>query len=190
MFLGIVLAATIRVSAAASLTDALREIAGPYQKQSGHSLLFNLGASSMLARQIEQGAPADLFISADELRMDELQRRGLIVPRSRRSILSNTLVIIIPSDSTRKISSPQDLIDRGIRHIAAWDPDTTMQRGTPVQCRWPGLLQPARVVMGPTEGAPKNNNKRVRQRHARGLQRMRWFFPRSCSRGLAASWER
>ena len=66
----------------------------------------------MLARQIEQGAPADLFISADELRMDELQRRGLIVPRSRRSILSNTLVIIIPSDSARKISSPQDLIGR------------------------------------------------------------------------------
>ena len=124
MFLSILLATTIRVSAAASLTDALREIAGPYQKQSGHSLLFNLGASSMLARQIEQGAPADLFISADELRMDELQRRGLIVPRSRRSILSNTLVIIIPSDSARKISSPQDLIGRGIRHIALAEPRT------------------------------------------------------------------
>ena len=124
MFLSILLATTIRVSAAASLTDALREIAGPYQKQSGHSLLFNLGASSMLARQIEQGAPMDLFISADEVRMDELQRRGLIVPRSRRSILSNTLVIIIPSDSARKISSPQDLIDRGIRHIALAEPQT------------------------------------------------------------------
>ena len=105
MFLSILLATTIRVSAAASLTDALREIAGPYQKQSGHSLLFNLGASSMLARQIEQGAPADLFISADERRMDELQRRGLIVPRSRRSILSNTLLIIIPRPHRPRHSS-------------------------------------------------------------------------------------
>src|SRR5712692_6165167 len=122
MFLGILLAATIRVSAAASLSDALREIAGQYQKQSGHSLLFNLGASSLLARQIEQGVPADLFISADELKMDELQRRGLIVPKSRRSILSNTLVIIIPSDSARKISSPQDLIERGIRDRVGAEP--------------------------------------------------------------------
>jgi molybdate transport system substrate-binding protein len=118
MFLGILLATIIRVSAAASLTDALREIASQYQKQSGHSLLFNLGASSMLARQIEQGAPADLFISADELEMDELQRRGLIVPKSRRSILSNSLVIIVPNDSALKIRSPKDLADGAVRNIA------------------------------------------------------------------------
>jgi molybdate transport system substrate-binding protein len=116
--------ATIRVSAAASLTDVLREIAGLYQKQSGDSALFNFGASSFLARQIEEGAPADLFLSADELKMDQLQQRGLIVNKSRRSILSNTLVIIVPSDSPLKISSPKDLADPGIRNVAVAGPQT------------------------------------------------------------------
>ena len=54
-----------------------------YQKESGDGVLFNFGASSLLARQIIEGAPADLFISADELKMDQLQQRGLIVKKSR-----------------------------------------------------------------------------------------------------------
>ena len=78
---------SLRVSAAASLTDVLHEIAAQY----GQPVLFNFGASSMLARQIQEGAPADLFISADELKMDQLAQRGLVVKKSRVDILANTL---------------------------------------------------------------------------------------------------
>ena len=102
----------------------LRELASRYEKQTGDVVLFNLGASSMLARQIQEGAPADLFISADELKMDELQQRGLIVKRSRRSILSNTLVIVVPSDSSLKISSAKDLADPSIRNVAVAEPQS------------------------------------------------------------------
>ena len=117
-------AANLRVSAAASLTDVLQEIAPLYEKQSGDTLLFNFGASSMLARQIQEGAPADLFISADELKMDQISQRGLVVKKSRRSLLSNTLVIIVPSDSRLKIGKPADLADPGIRNIAVAEPST------------------------------------------------------------------
>ena len=120
----LVFAAVLHVSAAASLTDVLREIGGVYQKQSGDTVLFNFGASSLLARQIIEGAPADLFISADELWMDRLQQRGFIVNKSRKSILSNTLVIIVPSDSALKINSAKELADPSVRNIAIAEPST------------------------------------------------------------------
>jgi molybdate transport system substrate-binding protein len=104
------LAITLHVAAAASLTDVLQEIASHYSDK----VLFNFGASSILARQIEEGAPADVFISADELKMDDLQRRGLIVKKSRRSILSNALVVVVPNDSKLKINSPKDLVGHSI----------------------------------------------------------------------------
>jgi molybdate transport system substrate-binding protein len=87
-------AAEVRVFAAASLTDALRDIAGQYQRSSSDRIVFNLGGSSLLERQIEEGAPADLFLSADEEKMNRLQRQGMIDSRSRVSVLSNTLVIV------------------------------------------------------------------------------------------------
>ena len=118
------LAANLRVSAAASLTDVLHEIGPAYEKQTGDTLLYNFGASSMLARQIQEGAPADLFISADEVKMDQLQQRGLVVKKSRRKILSNTLVIIVPSDSNLKIASPKDLADPAIRNVAVAEPQS------------------------------------------------------------------
>ena len=113
-------AAPVRVSAAASLTDVLREIATQY----GQPVLFNFGASSLLARQIQEGAPADLFISADELKMDQLAQRGLIVKKSRVDILSNTLVIVVPSDSGLEIKSAKDLADPSIRNVAVAEPQT------------------------------------------------------------------
>lgn len=116
------LAATLRVSAAASLTDALQELAPAYQRQSGDALVFNFGGSSTLARQIEEAAPADVFISADELKMDRLEKRGLVVKASRRSILSNTLVIVMPNDSALKVASPADLLAPAIRNIAIAEP--------------------------------------------------------------------
>ncbi|MBV9069477.1 MAG: molybdate ABC transporter substrate-binding protein, partial [Acidobacteria bacterium] len=74
-----VMAANLRVSAASSLTDALHEIGRIYQHDTGDTLLFDFGASSTLARQIAEGAPSDVFISADESKMDQLQQRGFII---------------------------------------------------------------------------------------------------------------
>lgn len=81
--------AEVRVFAAVSLTEALQEIAAGYPRD---EIVFHFGASSLLARQIEQGAPADLFLSADEARVDALARQGLV--RTRVSVLSNTLVVV------------------------------------------------------------------------------------------------
>jgi molybdate transport system substrate-binding protein len=124
LFPALATAATLHVSAAASLTDVLQELAPLYEKQSGDAILFNFGASSLLARQIEEGAPADLFLSADELKMDQLQQRRLIVAASRRSILSNTLAIIVPKESRIKIASAADLAGDSVRNIAIAEPQT------------------------------------------------------------------
>ena len=115
-------AAEIRVFAAVSLTEALEEIAGAYEKKTGDEVVFHFGASSMLARQIEQGAPADLFLSADEARMDALAKQGLIVAATRASVLSNTLVVVVPKDGGMRIASPAQLVN--VRSIALAEPSS------------------------------------------------------------------
>lgn len=109
-------AAEIRVFAAASLTEALQEVAAGYERETGDRVLFNFAGSSTLARQIELGAPADLFLSADEAKMDGLQKRGLVDVRTRASVLSNALVIV--GDGIR---SPRDLIGK---KLALAEPST------------------------------------------------------------------
>jgi molybdate transport system substrate-binding protein len=101
LFAPAVQAAEVRVFAAASLSDALRDIAATYERTSPDHIVFNLGGSSMLERQIEEGAPADLFLSADEEKMNRLQQRGLIEPNTRASVLSNMLVIVGMRDLIR-----------------------------------------------------------------------------------------
>ena len=103
-------AASVNVFAAASLTDALKEIAAGYEKQTGDKVVFNLGASSFLARQIEEGAPADIFFSADEAKMDGLDKKGLILKDTRKSRLSNSLVIVVASEAGAAIKGPKDLV--------------------------------------------------------------------------------
>lgn len=115
-------AAEVTVFAAASLTDCLQKIATNYEKQTGNKVVFNFAASSTLDRQIEEGAPADIFFSADEARMDELQKRGLILEGTRRSKLSNSLVIVIAADSTLPVHSAADLAGAQIQRIALADP--------------------------------------------------------------------
>jgi molybdate transport system substrate-binding protein len=115
-------AATLTVFAAASLTDALKEIGAAYRKETGQSVTFNFGASSILARQIEEGAPADIFFSADEAKMDELEKRGLIIKGTRKPRLSNSLVIVVARDAGLKLNSPQDLASPNIQKIALGDP--------------------------------------------------------------------
>jgi molybdate transport system substrate-binding protein len=116
------LAAEVSVFAAASLTDALNQLAGPYPKQSGDKLVFNFGASSLLARQIQEGAPADVFFSADEAKMDALEKSDLLLKGTRKSRLSNTLVIVVAKDSGLKIASTEDLANPVVKHIALADP--------------------------------------------------------------------
>jgi len=113
-------AADLQVFAAASLADVLKEIAPEYEKATGDKLVLNLGASSTLARQIQAGAPADLFLSADEAKMDGLEREKLLLPGTRRSVLSNTLVVVVPADSGLKISGPADLA--AVRALALAEP--------------------------------------------------------------------
>jgi len=117
-------AAELNVFAAASLTDALGEIAANYEKGGGDHVVLNLGASSALARQIQEGAPADLFLSADEEKMNGLEKRKLLLPGTRKSVLSNTLVIVVPDDSRLKITGARDLAGPGIRAIALAEPQS------------------------------------------------------------------
>jgi molybdate transport system substrate-binding protein len=117
-------AATITVFAAASLSDSLKEIGADYERQTGDKVLFNLGASSTLARQIQEGAPADIFFSADEAKMDALEQHGLILKDTRKRRLSNALVIVVAADNALDIHSPQDLAGSTVKKIALADPAT------------------------------------------------------------------
>ena len=109
------------VFAAASLTDALQEIGRAYEASSGNKVVFSLGASSDLARQIQAGAAADVFFSADSAQMDALERAGLVRARERVDVLSNVLVVIVPSDATSALHSATDLVS--LRRIALADPE-------------------------------------------------------------------
>ena len=82
---------------------------------------FSFGASGDLARQVEQGAPADLFFPADEVQMDRLARAGRIDEATRRDVLSNRLVVIGPADSTTRIDAAADLA--AVARVAIADPE-------------------------------------------------------------------
>jgi len=108
------------VSAAASLTDALKEIGAKFEKESNTKVVFNFGASSMLARQIEEGAPADIFFSADEAQMNRIQNK--IAPATRCDLLTNVLVVIVGKDSAQKLSQLSDLAKPEVTRIGIADP--------------------------------------------------------------------
>ncbi len=117
-------AETVTVFAAASLTDSLKLAAQKYEEKSHDKIEFNFAASSLLARQIEEGAPADIFFSADAQWMDELETQGLIARGTRKNRLSNSLVIIVPKDIPHPITSPRDLLQARIGRLALADPRT------------------------------------------------------------------
>ncbi len=118
-------AGDLTVQAASSLTDAMKEIGRAYAEQGNAEVHFNFGASSLLARQIEEGAPADIFLSADEAKMDALEKAGLLAPGTRRTLLSNTLVIAIPKESALQIRAANDLATNpSIKKIALAQPES------------------------------------------------------------------
>ncbi|MEM1074753.1 MAG: molybdate ABC transporter substrate-binding protein [Pseudomonadota bacterium] len=88
------LAADVSVFAAASLRDALDEVAGKFTEETGHNVTLSYAGSSALARQISYGAPADVFISANTAWMEDIEARGLIAPGTRVDLLGNRLVLI------------------------------------------------------------------------------------------------
>ena len=98
----------LTVFAAASLTDALRALGQDWTGRGNPAPRFSFAASSALARQIEQGAGADLFLSADEPWMDYLQQRNLVVPATRVSPIGNALVLVTPADRRLQVT-----LDRG-----------------------------------------------------------------------------
>jgi molybdate transport system substrate-binding protein len=115
-------AADVTVFAAASLVESLKEIATNYEQQTTKTVVFNFAGSSTLARQIEEGAPADVFFSADEAQMNRLEQKDLLMPGTRRDLLSNTLVVVVAAEHGLKVRSPRDLIRPDIHRLALGDP--------------------------------------------------------------------
>jgi molybdate transport system substrate-binding protein len=119
--------APVTVFAAASMTNALQDLGDGFTKETSIPVRFSFAASSALARQIENGAPADVFLSADVEWMDYLQSRNLIQRDSRRDLVGNRLVLIAPSDSRIKLKIEPHFplaaaLDKG--RLATGDPDS------------------------------------------------------------------
>lgn len=110
----------ITVSAAASLTDAMEAIAAAYAEAGGGAVRFNFAGSNVLARQIANGAPVDLFISADEAQMDVAQAHGAIDVSTRIGLLGNRLAVV--TTPRTPLHAPADLDTPRIRRIAVGDP--------------------------------------------------------------------
>jgi molybdate transport system substrate-binding protein len=94
----------LTVFAAASLTDAMKDVSAQWAKDGHQPLRLSFGASSTMARQIEQGAPANLFASADEKWMDYLADKKLIAADARRDLLGNDLVLVVPADKPQHVT--------------------------------------------------------------------------------------
>ena len=116
--------AELTISAAISLKDPLDEMAHLYgTEQPGTAIRFNLGSSGTLQRQIEQGAPVDVFISASPKEMDSLESNGLLLPGTRRNLVKSSVVLIVPTGNAG-ISSFQDLAKPEAKVIAIGDPQS------------------------------------------------------------------
>jgi molybdate transport system permease protein len=109
---------------AASATDAMKELAAQFQMQTGIHVDLGFGPTSTLARQIEAGAQADIFVSANAQWMNYLQERGLLVPQTRRTLAGNRLVLIVPSASvlSLELDGRTDLASQIEGRIAMGDP--------------------------------------------------------------------
>lgn len=116
-------AAPVTVFAAASLTDALGEIATAYERASGQPVRLSFAASGAVARQVQAGAPADVVILADTVWMDRLQAADRLAPNTRSELLRNTLVVIAPADATTS-ADPLGALTAGRGKLAIGDPES------------------------------------------------------------------
>ncbi len=115
---------SLTVSAAVSLKDAFNEIGDLYKSKTGKIVSFNFGASGVLQKQIETGAPVDIFASAGEKQMDELAGKDLIDTKTRRDFARNTLVLIVPQNSNLNLAAFSDLTKSEVLKIAVGNPKT------------------------------------------------------------------
>jgi molybdate transport system substrate-binding protein len=116
----------LTVFAAASLTDAMKDISGKWTAAGHPALRMSFGASSTLARQIEQGAPVNVFASADVKWMDYLSDKQLIVADTRKDLLGNDLVLIMPADKVKPVT-----IKPGFDLLALLGPTGRVATGDP-----------------------------------------------------------
>ena len=115
-------AGTVTIAAASSLRDAVARAAAGYEAaHSGAVVRPVFGASNVLARQIVEGAPVDLFLAADPRSMDAVEKAGRLVAETRTDLLTNVLVVVVPEGSRLKISGPSDLERAEIRNVAICD---------------------------------------------------------------------
>ena len=115
--------ATVVVSVAASLSDVVGDVANVFEKQTGIQVLVNAAGSQILATQIIEEVPVDVFVSADERQMIRTIAQGKMDEGSYLQLLSNQLVVVVPSDRLMVISRPDDLIAQSVRRIALGDPE-------------------------------------------------------------------
>lgn len=117
-------AGELTVSAAASLTDAFREVAEHFeQAHPDTSLRFNFAASGVLLQQIARGAPVDLFASADQATMDEAEQQSLLLNGSRQDFAHNALVLVAPADSALDVTDLADLASAPLQRLVLGNPD-------------------------------------------------------------------
>ncbi len=118
----------LTVSAAASLKDSIEEIKPLYQQEHPESeIIYNFASSGSLQRQIEQGAPVDVFISAATSKMDALEKQSLLLTETRRDLLKNQMVLITPTDHNKnnlKLDNFDDLTNKEITTIALGQPES------------------------------------------------------------------
>lgn len=118
-------AAELTLSVAISMKDAVEELGRRFTaSRTGTVLRYNFGSSGELQKQIEAGAPIDVFISAAQRQMDELEKRGLIVTATRRTFARNVLTVVKPADSRVDITKPGDLLNPGVTRIVIGNPKT------------------------------------------------------------------
>ncbi len=114
---------TLNVSVAATLTDAIKEVNSLYMQEKANVIITpNFASSGTLQKQIENGAPADVFISAAAAQMDVLEKEQLILNDTRKDLLNNKVVLIVPSDSTLGLTSFTDLTNDKVKKVAIGDP--------------------------------------------------------------------
>jgi molybdate transport system substrate-binding protein len=118
-------AGDIVVSAAASLTNAFKDLAAQFEQAHPDSkVLPSFAASDVLLQQIVNGAPADIFASADQTAMDKAEQAGAVLPETRKDFARNEIVLIVPKDSSLNIGSVQDLGKEGVTRVAYGNPAT------------------------------------------------------------------
>jgi molybdate transport system substrate-binding protein len=113
------------LSVAISMKDAVEELGRRFmQSRPGVVLRYNFASSGELQKQIEAGAPVDVFISAAQRQMDELEKQHLIVPSTRRALARNVLTVIKPADSRLDLGKPADLLEPRVTRIVIGNPKT------------------------------------------------------------------